>query len=151
MGVLLSGGSPIDLDGSFFVQLAIFFAAFFILKNLVFGPVMALFDAREHAIAGSKRESESMTHDADEKRVHLEAELNRVRQSANAQRDKLRTDAQELAHQLSETARAETAATLASARAQLDREAQDARQRSLAGVPDLARRIADRLLARSAP
>ncbi|TPW00673.1 MAG: hypothetical protein FD124_3972, partial [Alphaproteobacteria bacterium] len=88
---------------------------------------------------------------ADEKRVHLEAELNRVRQSANAQRDKLRTDAQELAHQLSETARAETAATLASARAQLDREAQDARQRSLAGVPDLARRIADRLLARSAP
>lgn len=151
MGVFLSGGSPIDLDGSFFVQLAIFFAAFFILKNLVFGPVMALFDARERAVAGSKREAESMTHDADAKRAHLESELSRVRQAANAQREKLRQDTQELARKLSESARAETATTLASARAQLDREAQDARQRALAGVPDLARRIADRFLARSAP
>jgi F-type H+-transporting ATPase subunit b len=151
MGIILSGGSPIDLDGSFFFQLAIFFSAFFILKSLVFRPVMALFDAREQAIVGSKRESETMTRDADGKRTHLEGELNRVRQAANAQRDKLRTETQELARKVSESARIETAAALADARARLDREAQEARQRAGAQVPDLARRIADRLLARSAP
>jgi F-type H+-transporting ATPase subunit b len=149
--VFLAGGSPIDLDGSFFFQLAVFFAAFFILKHLVFGPVLALFDARERAITGAKEDAETMTRDAEDKRTHLESELARVRHAATAQRDKLRTEAQDLARKLSDTARAETAQALASARAQLEREAKNARERSLAEVPDLARKIADKLLARSAP
>ena len=46
LGVLLSGGSVIDLDASIFIQMGIFFVAFFILKALVFNPTMQLFDAR---------------------------------------------------------------------------------------------------------
>ena len=60
IGVLLAGGgSPIDLDGSFFAQLAIFFAAFLILQHLVFRPVTALFDAREAAMEGAKADAEN--------------------------------------------------------------------------------------------
>lgn len=147
--VFLSGGSPIDLDGSLFAQLAIFFLAFFILKSLVFRPVMTLFDAREEAVAGSKQASEVMVREAEDKRNHLEGELSAVRRSATEQRDKLRAEAQDLARKLSETARGQSAATLADARTRLDLEARQARERVLATVPDLAKRIAERMLVRS--
>lgn len=150
MGLLLSGGSPIDLDGSFFVQLTIFFAAFLILQHLVFRPVLALLDARENAMAGAKAGADAMERESEGKRTHLESELQRVRQAASADRDRLRTEAQSLARKLAEAARRETAATMEAARERLGREAADVRARALAEAPALAARIAERLLGRSA-
>jgi F-type H+-transporting ATPase subunit b len=149
MTVLLSGGSPIDLDGSFFVQLAIFFVAFLILKGLVFGPVMRLFDARSAAMEGSKETAAQMTAQADETREGFETKLRTVRQQANEERDKRRAEAQHLARELTEKARRENAAHLAGARSRLDMEASDARQKAQAEVPVLARQIAEKLLGRS--
>ena len=151
IGVLLAGGgSPIDLDGSFFVQLAIFFAAFFILKQLVFRPVMDLFDAREAAMDGAKTDAEKIEADSDAKRDHLESELRRVRAAAGADRDRLRNEAQGLARELSESARREAAATVEAARERLGREAEQARTRALAQVPQLANDIAAQLLGKRA-
>ena len=90
MGVLLAGGSPIDLDGSFFVQLGIFFVAFLILRALVFKPVMELFDARTAAMSGSKELAEKMSGEADATREGFEAQLRSVRAKANEERDKKR-------------------------------------------------------------
>src|SRR5947207_11831171 len=73
-------GSPIDLDGSFFIQLAIFFLAFLILRALVFRPVMDLFDARAKAIVGSREQAAHMEREAERERSQLESELRRVRQ-----------------------------------------------------------------------
>src|SRR5688500_3063399 len=67
MGVMLSGGSPVDLDGSLFVQLGIFFIAFFILRSLVFRPVMELFDARTAAMEGSREEAKRLETEAEGK------------------------------------------------------------------------------------
>src|SRR5215510_11102858 len=78
LGVLLAGGSVIDLDASLFIQMAIFFTAFFILKGLVFRPVMTLFDARDKAIEGARAEAKQMETEALEKREHFESELRRV-------------------------------------------------------------------------
>lgn len=150
LGVMLAGGSPIDLDGTFFVQLGVLFAAFFILKGLVFGPVMRLFDAREEAMVGARAQAEKMDRDAVQKRDHFEGELRKVRATASADRDKLRNEAQKLARELTEKARKENAATLASARARLDREADQARDQAKAEIPTLAKQIADKLLDRSA-
>jgi F-type H+-transporting ATPase subunit b len=148
-GVLLAGGSPIDLDASFFIQLAIFFVAFFILRGLVFGPVMKLFDEREQAMQGSRKQAEQMEREADQTREKFEAELRRVRQQATEDRDKQRSQAQQLARELTEKARRENTATLSSAKAQLELEAKDARKRTIADVPALARQIAEKLLGRS--
>jgi F-type H+-transporting ATPase subunit b len=147
--LLLSGGSPIDLDGSFFIQLAIFFTAFFILKGLVFRPVLDLFDAREQAMEGSRRQAAEMEQDADRKRDQLESELRSVRQKASEDRDRRRTEAQKLARELTDKARRENAATLSAAKAQLEVEGKDARTRALAEVSGLARQIAEKLLGRS--
>jgi F-type H+-transporting ATPase subunit b len=149
LGVLLSGESPIDLDGSFFVQLGVLFIAFLILRSLVFQPVMRLFDAREQAMEGSRREAGELEQKAEQTRDHFEAELRRVRHKANENRDHLRADAQRLARELTEGARRENNATLSSAKAQLEVEATDARKRAEIEVPVLARQITERLLGRS--
>ena len=147
--VLLSGGSPVDLDGSLFIQLGIFAIAFFMLRSLVFKPVMGLFDAREAAMEGSRKQAEEMQRDAVEKREKFEGELRSVRQKATEDRDKQRTQAQGLARELTDKSRRENTAILSSAKAQLETEAKDARQKALAEAPALARQIAEKLLGRS--
>ncbi|HEX4355334.1 MAG TPA: ATP synthase F0 subunit B, partial [Polyangiales bacterium] len=94
LGVLLAGGSVIDLDATLFVQMAIFFIAFFVLKTLVFTPVLKLFDAREKATDGAKADAKRMETEANEKREHFEAELRKVSAAANEDREKQRNEAQ---------------------------------------------------------
>lgn len=149
VGVFLSGGSVIDLDGSIFVQLGIFFTAFFILKSLVFKPVMELFDARAAATVGSKEEALRMEEDAAQKRAHFEGELRKVRAAASEDREKLRHEAQKLARELTDKARFEATAAQKSAKARLDQEAAGVRERAMHDVPGLAREIAGKLLGRS--
>ena len=149
MGILLAGGSPIDVDASIVIQMAILAIAFFILRSLVFKPVMGLFDARDAAMEGSRKAATEMDKDADAIRDRFESELRRVRQEGNDERDKARAKSQKLARELSDAARKENAATLASAKARLDGEAVQARDKAKAEVPGLAKQIAERLLGRS--
>jgi F-type H+-transporting ATPase subunit b len=149
MGVLLASGSPIDVDASIVIQMVILVIAFFILRSLVFKPVMGLFDAREAAMDGSRKAAAEMDKDADAIRDRFETELKKVRQQGNDERDKARAKTQKLARELTETARKENGATLTSAKSRLDAEAADARAKAKAEVPGLAKQIAERLLGRS--
>jgi F-type H+-transporting ATPase subunit b len=149
LAVLLSGGSVIDLDASIFIQMGIFFVAFFILKSLVFRPTLQLFDAREQAIEGAKSEAKRMQDEAAQKREHFEAELRRVSASSNEEREKARNEAQRLARQLTEQARSQALATQKSAKDRLDAQAAEVRKAALAKVPEIARELTSKLLGRS--
>ena len=151
LGVLLSGGSVIDLDATLFVQMGIFFIAFFIMKSLVFKPVMSLFDARDQAIEGSRADAKRMESEAADKRQQFEGELRKVSAAANEEREKLRNEAQRLARQLTEQARQQAAESQKSAKERLDEQAAEVRERALSEVPALARQIATKLLGRSVP
>lgn len=148
LSVLLSGGSMIDLDGTFFVQIGIFFVAFLVLRSLVFKPVMALFDAREQAIDGARQAARDMEQEAEGSRAKLEGELKSVRQAANEERENVRGEAQRLAREQTERARADTEKLLSDARAKLDREGEQVRAQMNALVPNLASQIASKLLGR---
>jgi F-type H+-transporting ATPase subunit b len=149
LGVLLSGGSVIDLDASIFIQMGIFFVAFFILKALVFSPTMQLFDAREQAIDGAKAEAKRMQDEAIAKREHFESELRRVSAASNEERERARQEAQRLARQLTEQARSQAVATQKAAKDRLDAQAADVRKSALAQVPTIARELTGKLLGRS--
>jgi len=149
LGVLLAGGSVIDLDASLFIQMGIFFIAFFVLKGLVFGPVMKLFDARDAAIEGAKHDAKRMQDEAAQKREHFEGALRKVSASANEEREKLRQQAQQLARELTERARQQANEAQKQAKDRLDSEASSVRERALAEVPALTRQIASKLLGRS--
>jgi F-type H+-transporting ATPase subunit b len=149
MGVLLFGESPIDFDASLLVQMAIFFVAFFILRSLVFKPVMNLFDARDQAMSGSREQAEQMTAEAESTRDSFEAQLRTVRAKANEERDKKRAEAQTLARELTARARQQNTSQLSAAKARLDMEAQQARSKAEAEVPELARQVSAKLLGSS--
>ena len=145
---LLSGGALIDLDGTIFVQLAIFFIAFFILRALVFQPMMKLFDAREEAIEGARREAREMTKEAAEKGESFEDEMRKVRLEAGEDRDKLRADGQRLERELLDKVRTETHATMLAAEKKMNAEADAVRTEMKTQVPLLAKQIATQLLGR---
>jgi F-type H+-transporting ATPase subunit b len=148
LGALLSGGSIIDLDGTVFVQLAMFFIAFIALYVLVFKPMVALLDARDVAIEGAKDEAKHLDAEVLEKQASFEAQLKRVQSTAGEERERLRAEGQELERKLLETVRVETTQLLNDAKTQLDSESVTARSELVAQRPELARIIASRVLGR---
>ncbi len=146
--VFLSGGSIIDLDGTFVIQLVIFFVAMLVLRSLVFKPVVALFDAREEAIDGARVDARRMEKEAGDKAVTFDEEMRTVRIEAGQERDRLRTEGQRLERQVLDKVRTETQETLRSADKKMRAEADKARSEIKVTVPALARDIAARLLGR---
>ena len=143
-------GSLVDLDGSFFLQIGLFFALFFLLRAWVFGPMMRLFDAREAAIDGAKRDAKSIEADADRKLHEFEAEMKKVKIAASAEREALQKDAAALERDLLAKAREESGAVLAEASTKIAADAAKIREEMKASIPVLAGQIAEKLLGRKA-
>ena len=84
--LLLSGSPILDVDATLLVYVAVFFVLFFVLRALVFRPMMALFDAREAAIDGAKREARDLEKRAEQKLLAFEDEMAKVRTGSSARR-----------------------------------------------------------------
>lgn len=148
LSVLLEGGSIIDLDGTVFVQLGIFWILFAILYFLVFKPMMRLFEARETAIDGARVEARELEKKAKASGTEFDDELRKLKLAAGEERDRLRAEGMHLERALLERVRTETQQTLESARKKLDHEASTVRADSKTTIPQLARDIATQLLGR---
>lgn len=143
-------GAVIDIDGQLLIQLALFFLTFFLLRRFVFGPMLALFDAREEAIDGAKRSARDLETQAEEKFKSFEAEMKKVKVEASAERDRIRQDAQRLERELLAKSRTEADQTLAEASAKMTADAEKIRSEMKTTVPQLAGQIAEKLLGRKA-
>jgi F-type H+-transporting ATPase subunit b len=60
-----SGGSIIDLDGTFFIQMAIYLAMFIFLQMAVFRPVVRILDARKSVTDGMEERAKELISEAD--------------------------------------------------------------------------------------
>lgn len=138
----------IDLDGTFFVQLAIFFTALVVLRALVFKPMIALFDAREAAMEGSRADARRMEREATEKANKFDEEMRRVRLAAGEERDRLRGEGQKAERDLLEVVRKELQGQAADAEKRLATERTRLRGELQTRAPELAREIARKLLGR---
>lgn len=145
---ILAGGSIIDLDGTLFVHIVVFFVAFFILRSLVFKPMVSLFEAREDAIDGARAEARQMEKDAAKKADRFDEEMRQVRLEAGEERDKLRQEGLRLERTVLEKVRLETQQTLASAEKRIEEEGARIRREIQTSVPVLARDMASKLLGR---
>ncbi|MEM9189871.1 MAG: ATP synthase F0 subunit B [Myxococcota bacterium] len=148
LNAALLSGSIIDLDGTLFVQLALFTVLFFILKSLVFKPMVKLFEAREEAIEGAREDAKRMEKEAAEKADTFEEEMREVRLKAQAERDKLRVEGARLERAVLDKVREETRQTMAQAEKNLTQEATRVRKEIDATIPKLANEMAGRLLGR---
>ncbi|HET6417138.1 MAG TPA: ATP synthase F0 subunit B [Polyangiales bacterium] len=145
---LLSEGSIIDLDGTIWIQLALFAVAFFVFRPLIFRPMVALFEARENAIEGSKLEALRLQDEASAESEEFEVEMRRIRLQAGEERDRLRNEGKRLERTVLDRVREETGKQLAEADAKLAKEASRLRAEIDQSVPVLARQIASKMLNR---
>jgi F-type H+-transporting ATPase subunit b len=144
----LSEGSIIDLDGTIWIQLGLFAVAFFVFRPLIFRPMVALFEARENAIEGSKLEALRLQDEASAESEEFDMEMRRLRLQAGEERDRLRAEGKRLERTVLDRVREETDQQLAEADAQLKSEAAKLRAEIEGSVPNLAKQIASKMLNR---
>ena len=145
---LLSEGSIIDLDGTIWIQLGLFAVAFFVFRPLIFRPMIALFEARENAIEGSKLEALRLQDEASAESEEFDTEMRRLRLQAGEERDRLRAEGKRLERTVLDRVREETEKQLAAADAQLRTEAAKLRAEIDGSVLTLAKQIASKMLNR---
>jgi F-type H+-transporting ATPase subunit b len=145
---LLSEGSIIDLDGTIWIQLGLFAAAFFVFRPLIFRPMIALFEARESAIEGSKLEALRLQDEASAESEEFDVEMRRLRLQAGEERDRLRAEGKRLERTVLDRVREETDRQLSEADAKLKTEAAKLRSEIDQSVPTLAKQIASKMLNR---
>lgn len=145
---LLSEGSIIDLDGTFWLQLALFAIAFLALRPLIFRPMVALFEARENAIEGAKLEALRLQDEAEAETQEFDDEMRRLRLQAGEERDRLRAEGKRLEKSVLDHVREDSEKQLAEADAKLATEAAKLREEMKTSVPALAKQIASKLLSR---
>jgi F-type H+-transporting ATPase subunit b len=146
--VLLSGGSIIDLDGTIFIQLAIFLVLFLVLRAFVFEPMTKLFAAREKAIDGAREEARKLEREMREQTVGFEEKIRAARIAAAEERDRIRAEGAKVEKTILENVKNDTAKALDEARRRLATEATEVRGALQRAVPAMAREIAAKLLGR---
>ena len=145
---LLSEGSIIDLDGTIWIQLGLFAVAFFVFRPLIFRPMVALFEAREQAIEGSKLEALRLQDEASAESEEFDVEMRGLRLRAGEERDRLRAEGKRLERTVMDRVREETDKQLSEADARLKTEAAKLRTEIDQSVPALAKQIASKMLNR---
>jgi F-type H+-transporting ATPase subunit b len=145
---LLSEGSIIDLDGTIWIQLGLFAVAFLVFRPLIFRPMIALFEAREAAIEGSKLEALRLQDEASAESEEFDVEMRRLRLQAGEERDRLRAEGKRLERTVLERVREETDKLLSEADAKLKAEAVKLRSEIDQSTPALAKQIASKMLNR---
>jgi F-type H+-transporting ATPase subunit b len=138
----------IDLDGSLLLQVGVFFLLYAMLKRWAFGPMLALFDARQAAIDGAKKEARALEAEAEAKLRAFENEMKKVKVEVAAEREAIRQDAARLERELLAKARADADQVLADATAHMMSEAAQIREHIKTETPQLAAQIAGKLLGR---
>jgi F-type H+-transporting ATPase subunit b len=147
--VALAGGHPlIDIDGTVFVQFALFLVLFVLANRFLFQPYLQLRERRRAGIDGARAEAERMTAQADAKLADYEKQLALARERANEQGRKVRAEAAAHEREVTDQARAGSQAALAEAQTAMRRETEAARAQLMPQADTLARAISSKLLGR---
>lgn len=146
--VFLSGSPILDVDATMLIYIVLFFVLLWVLNTFLFRPIMALFDEREKAIDGAKRDARKLEKDAEAKLNAFEDEMAKMRKEASAERDRMRADATRRERKLLDKVKGETDAMVAESEATMAKEASRIRKEIAAETPKLAKQIASKLLGR---
>jgi F-type H+-transporting ATPase subunit b len=147
--VSLGAGHPlIDIDGTVFVQFALFLILFIVANKFLFQPYLRLREQRREGIDGAREEAHRMTAQADAKLADYEKQLAGARDRANDEGRKVRAEAAKHEREVTDAARANAQKAIDAAAAQMRAETDTARAQLLPQADALAKRIAGKLLGR---
>ena len=146
---LSGGGSLVDLDATFFIQLGLFFFMFIFLYALLFRPAVRLIEARRQATDGTRAEAGEMREEAARLEADVEAQIRDIRAAAQGERDRIVEQARRREREQLDAARAEARRSVEQARERMEQEGMRARADLEAEVEKLAATVAERALGRS--
>lgn len=153
LGTLLgtgSGGSAVevDFDATVLFMVVLFLVLWVILKPVLFDPMLRLFEERERRIDGAKLLARKIDQKSANALAEYEAEMQKARTSANAEREKIRAEGLKREAEILARVRAETAKTLEDGRKQMKDDMARARAGLDAEMGSIAAEFASRALGR---
>jgi F-type H+-transporting ATPase subunit b len=143
---LFASAIQLELSVAFLAQFVLFGIFVSFLKPLLFDPLLRVFEERERRTIVAKADAAKMDAKAGELLQRYEAELGRLRREAGTERDRLRAETAKLEAKIMAEARAETAAILETGKARVAAEVAELRKEIEAQKPEIAARIAARVL-----
>jgi F-type H+-transporting ATPase subunit b len=143
-----SGAVDVDFDLTMLVQIGLFLVLLIVIKPLLLDPMLKLFEERERRIDGAKLEARHMDQQSAGALAKFEGEMQKVRSSANAERDKVRAEALKAESELLARVREKTTAKLDEGRKVAAGEVSRVRQGLAGESRELARLLASRALGR---
>ena len=143
------GGSLVDLDGTFFIQLGLFLFMFIFLYAFLFRPMVRLIEARREATEGAMLKARDMSEEAARLSDDVDARILDIRTSAGAERDRMLEQARRQERDLMARAREESRVTVERARGELEKSGEQVRARLESEVDAMASAVAERILGRS--
>lgn len=138
----------IDVDGTIFVQLALFALLAVVLTKLLWNPYLRVRSERVTRVDGYKKDAIRMEADAATRLARAEAALAEARRLGSGERAVARAEAQAREQTLVAEAQAEAQRTLAAARTKLEATVATERTRLVASARDIALGAARRILGR---
>lgn len=142
------GPQLIDVDGTMFVQLALFLLLALVLTKLLWNPYLRVRAERVTRVEGYKKDAVRMEADATTRLARAEAALAEARKLGSGERAVARAEAAAREQTLVAQAQAEAQRALAAARTKLDATVAAERARLDAGARDIALGAARRILGR---
>lgn len=139
----------INLDIAFVFQLVNFLVLVLLLNAFLYKPIRKQLAERAAQINGAKQKSAEVDREVQEKLASYEARMREIRTGAADERGVLKKEAQQQEAAILDKARAEASASLASIKAQVAKETEEARRVLTASAETLSAEICEKVLGRS--
>jgi F-type H+-transporting ATPase subunit b len=149
ISVVASSGSIVDFDATLLVQAFIFLLMFFLLRSLLFRPVIRLIEKRRKITEGSKNEAEALEQEAASLNEDVEGQLLEVRSSVSKEREKMVEESKRQASEILRKAREDSGIVVSQAKEETAAKAEQVRQILRAEIGSLVDIVAAKVLGRS--
>ncbi len=143
---IASGGSLVDLDGTFFVQLGLFVFMFIFLYLALFRPAIRLIEARREATQGTRERAIAMRKEAEGFSDEVDRQILDIKSAAILERDRIIEQARRRDRDLMAAARVKSQKAVENARTQMKRDGEMVRKELEVEVEALATGVAARIL-----
>ena len=143
-----AGGISIDFDRSVLLQMVVFLLLVVALKPLLFDPVLKVFEERERRNEGYRAEARRMQEEAGELLQRYERALDRVRQVASEERERIRVETAKLEAEILAEAQESTKRILEEGRREMEADVNAKRFELGKQSEKIASEMASRLLGR---
>lgn len=138
----------LKVDKTLIVQIVIFIAAIFILNSILFKPLLQLVERREELTTGRLKEAKELEARVKEIMKDYKEKLDEVRARAMEERNEIRREAETAGERIIARAHDEALALLQEAKAKLESQARDIREKIKPEIEILARDMASQVLGR---